>query len=519
MTARVWASLAVACLLVCTNESSKILVVFFFPEISHNILGNGYVRHLLHAGHEVTYITTRSFQKPSPMLHQIHVQYPEYSSERIHFKLEAILKHEVLFKDYLSIFNGIHDMSKYFLNQRDVQKLINDPEQTFDLVIVEWMYTEVHCGFSALFRCPLIWATLTEPHWMLLRLVDEMPNPAYVPDFNSYNSLPLSLLERADELWTQIKILYEKSVVEPKNDLLYEEVFSAAGKKRGIILPPLREVKFNASFVLSNSHVSLGDAVRLPQNFIPIAGYHMDPKPEPLTEDLKKIMDTAEDGVIYFSMGSNLKCKFMPDKMKKEFLETFSQLKQTVIWKIEETLPDLPKNVHLMQWAPQQSILAHPKCVLSITHGGLPPVTETVHYAVPIIGIPVFADQFNNVNRAVSKGFALKVDLSYDTPKKLGTAIQEILNNPGYRERVKHFSLVYHDRPVPPGKELVHWVEHAIKTRGAPHLRSRALSTPWYQKTYLDLAALIMAIICCLCFTVKYFLGTRKSSIDTKKTK
>ncbi|GBP42191.1 UDP-glucuronosyltransferase 1-8 [Eumeta japonica] len=63
-----------------------------------------------------------------------------------------------------------------------------------------------------------------------------------------------------------------------------------------------------------------------------------------------------------------------------------------------------------------------------------------------------------------------------------------------YRERVKYLSLVYHDRPVHPAKELVHWVEHAVKTRGAPHLRSRALTTPWYQKIKLVLLKITFSL-------------------------
>lgn len=56
--------------------------------------------------------------------------------------------------------------------------------------------------------------------------------------------------------------------------------------------------------------------------------------------------------------------------------------------------------------------------------------TETIHYGVPIIGIPVFGDQFINVNRAAHKGFAKVVPLSYDTPVHLKVAIDEMLGNP-----------------------------------------------------------------------------------------
>lgn len=68
-------------------------------------------------------------------------------------------------------------------------------------------------------------------------------------------------------------------------------------------------------------------------------------------------MDEAKHGVIYFSMGSMLKSKTFPDVLKKELLQMFSGLKQTVLWKFEETPRKLPKNVHVVKWAPQQDIL------------------------------------------------------------------------------------------------------------------------------------------------------------------
>ncbi|GBP15244.1 hypothetical protein EVAR_92243_1 [Eumeta japonica] len=66
---------------------------------------------------------------------------------------------------------------------------------------------------------------------------------------------------------------------------LYDEVFVAAAKKKGIAMPSFKEAVYNASFVLSNSHVSLGEPVRLPQNFIPVGGYHLDLKTKPLPQN------------------------------------------------------------------------------------------------------------------------------------------------------------------------------------------------------------------------------------------
>jgi UDP:flavonoid glycosyltransferase YjiC (YdhE family) len=76
------------------------------------------------------------------------------------------------------------------------------------------------------------------------------------------------------------------------------------------------------------------------------------------------------------------------------------------------------------------NVSAHPNCVLFITHGGLLSITETIHFGKPIIGIPVFADQFTNIERAVKRGFGRKVPLTFTMAADLKVAINEILSNP-----------------------------------------------------------------------------------------
>jgi UDP:flavonoid glycosyltransferase YjiC (YdhE family) len=77
-----------------------------------------------------------------------------------------------------------------------------------------------------------------------------------------------------------------------------------------------------------------------------------------LLQELQKYLDEAPDGVIYFSMGSNLKSTSMPESKRNAFLGAFSKLKQRVLWKWEsDTLPGQPSNVKLGKWLPQSDIL------------------------------------------------------------------------------------------------------------------------------------------------------------------
>lgn len=74
-------------------------------------------------------------------------------------------------------------------------------------------------------------------------------------------------------------------------------------------------------------------------------------------KDLQDLLDSSTQGVIYFSMGSVLKSSALPAATKKALLKTLGELPYTVLWKFEEELKGLPKNVHIRPWMPQPAIL------------------------------------------------------------------------------------------------------------------------------------------------------------------
>ncbi|XP_034836076.2 UDP-glucosyltransferase 2-like [Maniola hyperantus] len=484
----------------------RYLVVSPIPIKSHAILGDALVDCLVNAGHEVTYITTFVPEKLPSQVTIIDV------SENIKhlptdetFNITTVIDNTNKINSIVYMISMMMDISKATIQNPNVQKLIADRTQKFDAVISEWMLNEVYAGFAGIFNCPLIWFSSVEPHWGILQLVDELPNPAYTASLSSDYVPPLTFKQRVTELYYQItERLIKIFWISGLEHSIYNNLFVPVIRDRHNSVPPFEILRYNASLILSNSHLSMSTAAKLPPNVIYIGGYHIKSNVKPLPKDLQQLMDIAKHGVIYFSMGSTLRSKNFPDDVKKELLKMFGKLKQTVIWKFEEQLPNSPSNVHIVQWAPQQSILAHKNCILFITHGGLLSTTETVHFGVPIIGIPVFGDQFVNVARAVKKGFALRVDLSYTIASDLEIAIGEILNNPKYTTRIAELSQIYHDRPVPPAKELVHWVEHVVKTRGAIHLRSPALMVPWYQKLYIDLILGTVVIVLVSKYVLKF---------------
>jgi hypothetical protein len=76
------------------------------------------------------------------------------------------------------------------------------------------------------------------------------------------------------------------------------------------------------------------------------------------SQDLQSYLDKSLDGVIYFSMGSNLRSSYIKNTTINALLQAFSQLKQRVLWKWEtDSLPGTTSNVKVGKWLPQSDIL------------------------------------------------------------------------------------------------------------------------------------------------------------------
>lgn len=114
---------------------------------------------------------------------------------------------------------------------------------------------------------------------------------------------------------------------------------------------------------------------------------------KPLTDEYKSFIESAEHGVVYFSLGGNLKPSKMSKEKKQAILGALSKLKQKVIWKWDETIDVDQTKFMVRKWLPQDDILAHKNVKLFITHGGLLSCTESILRGTPVVGIPIFGDQ------------------------------------------------------------------------------------------------------------------------------
>lgn len=141
---------------------------------------------------------------------------------------------------------------------------------------------------------------------------------------------------------------------------------------------------------------------------IEVGGIHLENVTNPLPKDIQEFIDSAEHGVVLFSLGSNLKPSNMEEGKKRAIIGALSRLKQKVVWKWDdETLNPDESRFLIRKWLPQDDILAHPNVKLFVTHGGLLSTIEAISRGKPVVGIPIFGDQM------VKKIFRILIQFSY----------------------------------------------------------------------------------------------------------
>lgn len=213
----------------------------------------------------------------------------------------------------------------------------------------------------------------------------------------------------------------------------------------------------------------------------------------PLPEDLDSWV-SGEHGFIVFTLGSMV--SDLPEETTSTFLEAFRQIPQKVIWRYTGRVPDnVPENVKMMKWVPQNDLLAHPGARAFITHAGSHGVFEGLCHAVPMVMVPLNGDQPDNAHKIASRGVGVVLDIFSVTTESILWGLNEVINDTRYKENVLKLSALHKDRPVDPLDLSVYWTEFVMRHKGAKHLRPAVHDLNWFQYFSLDVISLLAIVV------------------------
>ncbi|XP_042307313.1 LOW QUALITY PROTEIN: UDP-glucuronosyltransferase 3A1-like [Sceloporus undulatus] len=320
---------------------------------------------------------------------------------------------------------------------------------------------------------------------------------AGIPSPLSYVPLAQSLLSDRMDFWERLKnclmSLFApkiKNQIYDKFDNVIREHFPATPR------PALPELYLKAELWIYDTDFSIEFVRPLLPSTVYIGGLLAKPA-KPLPQEFEDFIEsTGEAGFIIVTLGSMLSSIPFP-QLLKEINKSFAQLPQGVIWRYQVShWPkeiNLAPNVKIAEWLPQNDLLGHPKVRLFVTHGGLNSLMESVYHGVPVVGIPLFGDQHDNMIRVEARNMGLSVSIDQLEANSFGSTMKQVIGDQRYKAAAEGLSTILRSHPFPPEQRLAGWIEHVLKVGSGTHLQPHAFHQMWYQQYLLDVWLFLIA--------------------------
>ncbi|XP_021017480.1 UDP-glucuronosyltransferase 2B17-like isoform X2 [Mus caroli] len=248
-----------------------------------------------------------------------------------------------------------------------------------------------------------------------------------------------------------------------------------------------------------------------------VGGLHCKPA-KPLPKDMEEFVQSSGDhGVVVFSLGSMV--SNMTEEKANTIAWALAQIPQKVLWKFDGKTPaTLGHNTRVYNWLPQNDLLGHPKTKAFVTHGGANGVYEAIYHGIPMIGIPLFGEQHDNIAHMVAKGAAVTLNIRTMSRSDVLNALEEIIDNPFYKKNAMWLSTIHHDQPMKPLNRTIFWIEFVMRHKRVKHLRPLTHNLTWYQYHSLDVIGFLLACVAatvvltvkCLLFIYRFFVKKEK---------
>jgi UDP:flavonoid glycosyltransferase YjiC (YdhE family) len=182
--------------------------------------------------------------------------------------------------------------------------------------------------------------------------------------------------------------------------------------------------------------------------------------------------DAAGTTTVYFTLGTvfNMESGDLFERVLLGLRELPVDVVATVGVEINPaTFGSQPPNVRIAPYIPQSSVL--PASSVVVSHGGSGTVLGALAYGLPMVLLPMGADQPFNAARCESLGVARVLDATSCTPRDVRDAVTAVLAEPAYRERACR--LRDETRALPGATYAVTLLERlAVERRPIPRVRT-----------------------------------------------
>ncbi|KAK9886016.1 hypothetical protein WA026_014802 [Henosepilachna vigintioctopunctata] len=479
--------------LTCVFEnaySARILASVPTASYSHQIVFRPIWKELAKRGHHIVLMTTDPMEDTENIT-QIDMSF-SYDLMKKEKYNEVVMKAKENRLEFIEKFVKIFTKTSFEqLRHPEVQKMIHNKSEHFDLIMVEIVFP-LHLGLLERFAAPIIGLSSFEINNRFHEVLGNTAHPVINPDSTVVPFFhPLTLKERIiSSLVYFLSEIYGEFFLEAEFSSKMREIF---GEKCRSMIDLVGEI----DMVFINSNPILHTVRALSPTTIQFGGgFHLEKETKSLPQDLKRYLDNATNGVIYFSLGTNIKSYLLKDSLKQIFLETFAELPYKVLWKFEnENLPNKPDNIWISKWFPQSDIFKHPNIKLFITQCGLQSMEEAILNHIPMVGIPFIVDQPANAMIMERKGLGLTLNYESLTKEIFKETIEEVIRNSEYKKNTLTIAELMNDVEMNGIEKVVWWTEYVIRNKGAKILRNTSRHLPFYQCYLIDVITVVALVV------------------------
>lgn len=269
------------CILILANVislntvfSARILAFIAIPSFSHQNAYRPLWNELSLRGHQVVVLTTNPAKNKTLTnltevdLHGVYDIFKDHSLMSDTFNLYESFRLFRYFDNLITISNAVLD---YELQHPDVQKLINNENEQFDLVIGEFLIPEV-IGFAFRFNCPYIGVDSMDAYVVPQGIMGNPTHPVLYPHADLGFTENLSFYERVKTvLFNFFMEHYVMYYVSPVKSAKMQKYFKRGSISRDEFYDKLTLLFTNANPVFVNTRplvpgtINLGEAIHVVQ--------------------------------------------------------------------------------------------------------------------------------------------------------------------------------------------------------------------------------------------------------------